>query len=96
MIHFAIPQQYLIVNLQVPSGHTGSDLITPVEVNLQGLTFKVTGKVDDSGTLIITEIRSCNAEIIAIPVHYTDYDANSLLSTLTQSINAKLIKLSNG
>ena len=82
-----------MIFLQVPRVHSGTEPPKFTETKLQGLSFKLSGTVSRRGPLILTEIRSCNAEVVVIPSDYTDYDGNGIISTLTQGINDKLTNL---
>ena len=66
------------------------------ETEIQGLTMKLTGKIDSKGTPILTQIKSYNAEVIVIPADFVDYNDKNLLPMLMKRLNGKLMKHNNG
>ena len=60
------------------------------DIILQQLTFKLTGQIGGADSLTLEETKSYNAEVIAIPVKFKEYNSDTLLAMMMQKVNDKL------
>lgn len=59
------------------------------------MTFKLMGHLDEKGMLILDNTKSYFAQMVAIPVYFTEYKSDALMAVIMQKVNDKLMRSNN-